>query len=85
MLANDPCGEGRLLTVLAPDAKTNFRNLLSGALAHRWMEEATARLRTHMSAVAGAKAQDGGVVVENLTEHLSGEAWEKLTRELFLA
>src|ERR1700752_3008305 len=31
----DPCGEGWLVTVQSPDAKTNFRNLLGGALS-RW-------------------------------------------------
>jgi len=84
LLAGDPYGDGWLMTVQAPDAKTNFRNLLSGALARRWMEEATTRLRTRMFAVAGAVAQDGGVAVEDLTEHLSSQAWHELTGEFFL-
>lgn len=84
LLGRDPYGEGWLATVHAPDAKINFRNLLSGALARRWMEEATARLRTRMLATAGAMAQDGGLAIEDLTEHLSGEAWQELTSEFFL-
>src|SRR3954451_25416705 len=43
---NDPDGNGWLLTVNAPDAKTNFRNLLGGTLARRWMDDAAARLRS---------------------------------------
>ena len=39
----DPYGEGWLLTVNAPDAKTNFRNLLSGTVARRWMDDAAAK------------------------------------------
>jgi len=84
LLARDPYGEGWLVTVQAPDARLNFRNLLSGALARRWMEEATARLRTRVSAFAGATALDGGVAVENVADHLSTEAWDELTREFFL-
>jgi glycine cleavage system H protein len=86
LIARDPYGEGWLVTVQAPDAKTNFRNLLSGALARRWMEDAAARLRTRLStvAVAGAMAQDGGVAVQNMTDHLPSEAWNKLAREFFL-
>jgi len=81
----DPYGEGWLLTVLSPDAKTNFRNLLSGALARRWMEEAANRLRMRMPALAGAVAQDGGVAVDHMASNLSDQAWDELTRELFVS
>src|SRR6202158_2860532 len=51
----DPYGDGWLLTVQAPDAKTSFRNLLGGALARWWTEESANRLQRHMStAMAGA-------------------------------
>jgi len=32
----DPYGEGWLMTVQAPDAKTSFRNLLGGPLVRWW-------------------------------------------------
>lgn len=83
LLGRDPFGEGWLMTVHAPDAKTNFRNLLSGALARKWMEEAATRLRARMSA-AGAMAQDGGVALEDLTVHLPTQAWNELMKEFFL-
>src|SRR6516225_3173711 len=51
---SDPYGEGWLVTVQAPDAKTNFRNLLGGALARWWMEEAATRLSRRMPMVTGA-------------------------------
>lgn len=84
LLHRDPYGEGWLASVYAPDAKTNFRNLLSGAMARTWMEEAANRLRIRMTDVAGAVAQDGGVAVDDLTAHLPGQAWDELTREFFL-
>src|SRR6516225_7031370 len=81
----DPYGEGWLLTVQSPDAKTNFRNLLGGALARWWTEESAGRLQRKMPMALGALAQDGGVAVDNVSEHIPGQDWESLAREFFLA
>jgi glycine cleavage system H lipoate-binding protein len=81
----DPYGEGWLVTVQSPDAKTNFRNLLGGALARKWMEEAALRLQNRMPALAGAVAQDGGVAVSDLAKDLPEQTWSELTREFFLS
>ena len=80
----DPYGDGWLVTVESPDAKTNFRNLLGGAVARKWMEEAAACLFERMPALAGAVAQDGGVAVSDLTSHLPDQNWTEWTREFFL-
>jgi len=81
----DPYGEGWLVTVQAPDAKTNFRNLLSGALARWWTEESALRLQKRMPLALGALAQDGGVAVDNLTVQLPDQDWAELAKEFFLA
>lgn len=84
-LANtDPYGQGWLLSVVSPDASTNFRNLLNGTLARKWMADAAHRLQMRMPALAGAVAQDGGVAVHDLTMHLPSEKWSQLTHEFFL-
>lgn len=80
----DPYGEGWLVAVESPDAKLNFRNLLSGELARWWMEEAATRLRKHLPIPSGAVAQDGGVAVYDLTTYLHDEDWKQVTREFFL-
>lgn len=80
----DPYGEGWMVTVQSPDAKTNFRNLLTGALARWWTEEAANRLQRHMPAVAGALAQDGGVAMDNLTAHMQEQDWAEVAKEFFL-
>jgi glycine cleavage system H lipoate-binding protein len=85
LMCRDPYGEGWLMTVQSPEAKTNFRNLLGGGLARKWMEEAASRLRARIPAVAGAVAQDGGVAVVDLTAHLPEQVWNELDREFFLA
>ncbi len=81
----DPYGEGWLVTVQSPDAKTNFRNLMSGALARWWTEEAATRLQRRVPAALGALAQDGGVAMDNLTVQMPEQNWTELTREFFLS
>ena len=81
----DPYGEGWLVTVQSPDAKTNFRNLLGGALARWWTEESAGRLQRRMPMALGALAQDGGVAMDNISEQLPDEEWTKVAKEFFLS
>lgn len=85
----DPYGAGWLVTLQSPDAKTNFRNLLSGAVARKWMEEAAQRLLAKVPVLASmpalAMAQDGGLAVRDLTAVLPDHDWTELTREFFLS
>lgn len=85
LATKDPYGEGWLVTVQAPDAKINFRNLLGGALARWWTEESASRLRMRMPAMAGALAQDGGVAVDNVADQVPDKNWAALTKEFFLS
>lgn len=85
LAGRDPYGDGWLITVNAPDAQTNFRNLLRGSLARKWMEVDSTRLHKRMSAAAPTVAQDGGVALDNLGDQFPGPEWEKVTREFFLA
>jgi glycine cleavage system H lipoate-binding protein len=81
----DPYGEGWLLKVNSPDAKVNFRNLLSGNLARWWTEEAAMRLQRMMPMSMGALAQDGGVAMDNLTTAIPDKDWTAITKEFFLS
>jgi glycine cleavage system H lipoate-binding protein len=81
----DPYGEGWLVTVQSPDARTNFRNLLGGALARWWTEESASRLQRRMPMALGALAQDGGVAMNDLTTQLPDQDWMALAKEFFLS
>jgi len=91
----DSYGEGWLITVQSPDAKTNFRNLLGGAMARWWTEESASRLQKKMPSFAGAMfsgamplgalAQDGGVVVDDVTTQIPTTKWAELAKEFFLS
>jgi len=82
--ARDPYGQGWLVSIYSPDAKTSFRNLLGGSMARSWMTEAAGRLFGKMPALAGAVAQDGGLAVRDVTAELPDQKWGDLTKEFFL-
>ncbi len=82
----DPYGDGWLLTVQAPDAKTSFRNLLGGSLARWWTEESASRLQRLMpTPMTGAYAQDGGVAVDDISAHIPDQQWLPIAKEFFLS
>jgi glycine cleavage system H protein len=83
----DPYGEGWMVTVQSPDAKTNFRNLIGGAMSRWWMEEAAGRLSKRIPALAtaGAMAQDGGVAVNNLAAELTGDEFAEVAKEFLMS
>lgn len=83
-LANDdPYGEGWVVTVQSPDAKTNFRNLMGGTLAKWWTEQASALLMKKLP-TSMALAQDGGSPAKDLGAAIPQEKWAEVTREFFL-
>jgi glycine cleavage system H lipoate-binding protein len=81
----DPYGEGWLVMMHAPDAKTSFRNLLGGSLARWWTEESASRLQHRMPLALGALAQDGGVAMNDLSAQLPDQEWLPLAKEFFLS
>jgi len=81
----DPYGEGWLVSVQSPDSKTNFRNLLGGALARWWTEESASRLQRRLPMALGALAQDGGAAMDNLAAQIPDKDWAALAKEFFLS
>jgi glycine cleavage system H protein len=85
---SDPYGDGWLVTVNAPDAKTSFKNLLGGPLARWWTEESASRLQRRIPvamAFAGALAQDGGEAINDLAAQIPDQEWAPLAKEFFLS
>ncbi|MFZ0684036.1 MAG: hypothetical protein WAM89_00705, partial [Terriglobales bacterium] len=85
---SDSYGEGWLVTVNAPDAKTSFKNLLGGPLARWWMEESASRLQRQSQmamAFAGALAQDGGEAINNPTSQIPDAECLPIAKEFFLS
>ena len=91
-LANrDPFGEGWLLKVRPTRLASNRKNLLSGNLARKWIEETLHGLRVHSGSGLGALYQDGGIPIQDgglpvtgIARALDGVHWETLVRQHFL-
>jgi glycine cleavage system H lipoate-binding protein len=85
LVEQDPYGEGWLLKVRAPRLGANVRQLLSGRLARRWMEEATEGLQGLMSPELGRLCQDGGVPVDGMARSLDPVRWDDIARRFLLS
>jgi glycine cleavage system H lipoate-binding protein len=84
LAGEDPYGRGWVLKVKAPNLAANLRNLLSGRLARRWMEDSREALELRLMAFSGSVLQDGGEPIHELSRHLASEEWTRLTSEFFL-
>ena len=86
MLTADPYGDSWLMTVQSPDAKTNFRNLLSGTMARSLMNDSAKKLAAYIPETHGnlALAQDGGTAHEAIAKQLPAGKYVEITKEFFL-
>jgi glycine cleavage system H lipoate-binding protein len=84
LATDDPYGRGWVLKIKAHHLAANLRNLLSGRLARRWMEDSREALELRLMALSGSVLQDGGEPVSDLTRHLLKDDWDRLTAEFFL-
>lgn len=83
-IGKDPYGQSWLLKVEAPKLSSNLKNLLSGALAGKWLEGVRENLLARMNYNLGAVSQDGGVPVDGIARSLDQERWDEIVREYFL-
>ncbi len=83
-VANDPFGRGWVLKVRASNLTANLRNLLSGSLARRWMEDTREALDLRLMALSGSVLQDGGEPVGDFARHVPAEDWRRLVHEFLL-
>lgn len=84
LINSAPYGDGWLLTVISPDAETNFRNLLGGDPARQWMAEEKSRLSARTPAVVAMAGQRDTKETMNGPIPVSDQTWTELTREFFL-
>ena len=83
LISQDPYGSGWLLEIFSPDTQVSFRNLLTGGLARRWMEQSILELRQAFAPMAPATALDGGRIAPQLGNELPQESWRELTSRFF--
>jgi len=90
-LTADPYGNSWLMTVESPDAKTNYRNLLSGTMARNLIADSARKLAAYLPASSGnltgspALAQDGGKAHGEISKQLPADKYVEITKEFFLS
>jgi glycine cleavage system H protein len=86
-LTADPYGNSWLMTVQSPDAKTNFRNLLTGTMARNLAADSAKKLAAYIPQTHGnlALAQDGGKAHGDIKNQIPADKYIEITKEFFLA
>ncbi len=84
LATEDPYGRGWVLKLRANDLATNLKNLLSGRMARRWMEESREALELRLMALSGSVLQDGGEPAADFAKHLPDDEWKRLVGEFLL-
>lgn len=84
LATDDPYGRGWALKLRPTNLATSLRNLMSGSLARRWMEDAREGLDLRLMALSGSVLQDGGEPVADFARHLSAAEWKRLVGDFLL-
>ena len=84
LATQDPYGRGWIFKMKIADATANLRNLLSGSLARRWMQDEREGLELRLMALSGSVLQDGGEPVADFARHLNTEDWKRLVGAFLL-
>lgn len=80
----DPYRRGWLFKVQSPDLVYSLRNLFSGRLARKWIEDAREQLDLRLMALSGSVLQDGGDPAQDFGDHLAHEDWAHLVGSFLL-
>jgi hypothetical protein len=72
------------MKVESPKFSANKKQLLSGALAAKWMEEVRENLLSRISPNVGLVYQDGGMLVDGMAKSLDKDKWDEIVKEFFL-
>ncbi|MBM4338642.1 MAG: glycine cleavage system protein H [Deltaproteobacteria bacterium] len=73
-----------LMEVEAPKFSVDKRQLLSGGVAKKWMEEVRESLLSRMNYNLGLVYQDGGLLVDGMARSLDREKWDEIAKDYFL-
>lgn len=84
LATDDPYGRGWLVKLRPTGLTASLRNLLSGSLARRFMEDAREALDLRLMAATGSVLHDGGEPSADFARHLPEGEWRRLVRDFLL-
>ena len=80
---DSPYERGWMIELAPASLNRELRNLLKGIVAERWQEAVRAELVRWFTPRMEAVLQDGGRVIDNVSDLVDDEGWELLVREFF--
>jgi glycine cleavage system H protein len=83
MINDSPLEKGWIVKMAPQDLTIELRNLFKGVTADRWQEAVRAHLIHWFSPRLGTVMQDGGEIVDNVSELTNSEEWRILVNEFF--
>jgi glycine cleavage system H protein len=83
-ITDDPYDRGWLFKVRSTNLPASLRNLLSGSLARRWIEDSKEQLELRLMALSGSVLQDGGEPAPDFANHLETGEWKALIEQFLL-
>jgi glycine cleavage system H lipoate-binding protein len=83
-IVNDsPLEEGWIAKISPRDLTLELRNLLRGVIADRWQESVRTLLVHWFSPQLGTVMQDGGGIVDNVSDLVDSKEWRLLVNDFF--
>ena len=73
-----------LMKVEAPSFSVDKKQLLSGSMARKWIEEVRENLLSRMNYDLGLVYQDGGLLVDGMARNLDRDKWDEIAKDFFL-
>jgi glycine cleavage system H protein len=78
-----PLQKGWIVRISPADLAMELRSLLKGVVADRWQEAVRVHLVHWFSPRVGAVMQDGGSLVDNISDVVNSDEWRLLVDEFF--
>lgn len=73
-----------LMKVETPRFSVDKKQLLSGNMAKKWIEEVRENLLSRMNYDLGLVYQDGGLLVDGMARNLDRDKWDEIAKDFFL-
>jgi len=83
MINDSPLEKGWIVKIAPNDLTLELHNLFKGVTADRWQEAVRAHLVHWFSPRLGTVMQDGGEIVNNVSDLTNAEEWRILVGEFF--
>jgi glycine cleavage system H protein len=80
---SSPLERGWIVRLAPAQLTVELRNLLKGVIADRWQEAVSNQLVRWFSSPLHPVLQDGGQIVDNVSDLMNDEEWQRFVQEFF--